>query len=99
MEEMRVALRTPEACVPVRLDALTPPVHSCIPRVGLCTPPLIGPGQGTPPQSHPPYARPTAPPVYGGGWPTSSGGWAPLAAHGRVPDRALGARAGSDTYG
>jgi hypothetical protein len=53
MDESRVAVRTPAAWGPVRLDALTPPVHACSPRVGVCTPPLIGPGQGTPPQSPP----------------------------------------------
>jgi hypothetical protein len=58
MDESRVALRTPAAWGPVRLDALTPPAHACSPRVGVCTPPLIGPGQGTPPQSHPPMHAP-----------------------------------------
>ena len=53
MDESLVALNQPAAWGPVRLDALTPPAHSCSPRVGVCTPPRIGPGQGTPPQSHP----------------------------------------------
>src|SRR5262247_3704874 len=48
MEESSVALSTSEVCVPVWLEALAPPAHSCLPRVGVCTPPLLGPGQGTP---------------------------------------------------
>jgi hypothetical protein len=63
MEEIRVALSTPDVWVPVRLDALTPPAHACNPRVGVCTPPLIGPGQGTPPQSTPPCTPHRAPRV------------------------------------
>jgi hypothetical protein len=61
MDESLVALSQPDAWVPVRLDALTPPAHACIPRVGVCTPPLIGPGQGTPPHSPPHLHAPRAP--------------------------------------
>jgi hypothetical protein len=53
LEASLVALSQPDACVPVLLEALTPPAYACSPQVGLCTPPLIGPGQGTPHQSHP----------------------------------------------
>src|SRR5262245_40639194 len=59
MAAIGVALNTSEHCGPVRLDALTPPAHACIPRVALCTPPLLGPGQDT---AHPRTPRP-APPV------------------------------------
>ena len=122
MDEMSVALRTPAAWGPVRLDALTPPAHACSPRVGVCTPPLIGPGQGTPPQSHPHLHAHRAPrllrwmvrgPRLLGDVDTTgldeadealviSG--APIQrvaflAKGRVPDRALGTRAGHDTCG
>jgi len=70
MEESSVALRTPDDCGLVWLEALTPPAHSRLPRVGVCTPPLIGPGQGTPHQNTRP-GTPTAHPVGGGGWLTS----------------------------
>jgi hypothetical protein len=122
MEEMSVAWRTPAAWGPVRLDALTPPVHACSPRVGGCTPPLLGPGQGTPPQSPPHLHAHRAPRLLRGmvrgprllGDVDTTGldaadealviSGAPIQqvaflATDRVPDRALGARAGHDPEG
>ena len=56
MEDAVEALSNPDAFVSALLEALTPPAltaHSFIPRVVLFTRPLIGPGPGTPQQSHP----------------------------------------------
>jgi hypothetical protein len=75
MEEIRVALSTPDDCVPVRLEALTPPAHACIPRVDLFTPPLIGPGQGTPHQSTPPMHAPPRTPCAAVDGPSPTAAW------------------------
>ena len=56
MEDAVEVWSTPDAFVSALLEALTPPAltaHSFIPRVALFTRPLIGPGPGTPLQSHP----------------------------------------------
>src|SRR4029453_7520671 len=57
MEDAVEAWSKPDAFVSALLEALTPPAltaHSCIPRVGVFTRPLIGPGPGTP-QQRPPH--------------------------------------------